>query len=72
MTTSTRPTCFKIDMGSEKMYYNSKDLQEYNPEFFYGFKCKPKTIVLKKLIPESDYVYANLKLKEWNLSNNVY
>ena len=68
MTTSPKPTCFKIDLDNEKMYYNSKDLNEYNPEFYYGCKSKPKTIIMKKKIPESDYVYANLKLSEWKLT----
>ena len=69
MTTSPKPTCFKIDLDNEKMYYNSKDLNEYNPEFYYGCKSKPKTIIVKKKIPESEYVYANLKLSEWKLTS---
>ena len=51
-----------------KQYYNSKDLCEYNPEFYYGCKSKPRTIIQKKKIPTTDYIYANLKSKEWNLS----
>lgn len=51
-----------------KQYYNSKDLCEYNPEFYYGCKTKPRTIIQKKNIPLTDYIYANLKAKEWNLS----
>ena len=51
-----------------KQYYNSKDLCEYNPEFYYGCKTKPRTIIQKKKIPTTDYIYANLKSKEWNLS----
>lgn len=50
-------------------YYNSKDLYEYNPEFYYGCKTKPRTIIQKKNIPPTDYIYANLKAKEWNLSS---
>jgi hypothetical protein len=68
MTTSTKPTCFKIDLDNDKMYYNSKDLNEYNPEFYYGCKSKPKKIIEKKKIPESEYVYANTKLSEWKLT----
>jgi hypothetical protein len=49
-------------------YYNSKDLCEYNPEFYYGCKTKPRSIIQKKNIPPTDYIYANLKAKEWNLS----
>jgi hypothetical protein len=52
----------------EKQYYNSKDLCEYNPEFYYGCRTKPRTIIQKKNIPPTDYIYANLKAKEWNLS----
>jgi hypothetical protein len=51
-----------------KQYYKSKDLCEYNPEFYYGCKTKPRTIIQKKKIPPTDYIYANLKAKEWNLS----
>ena len=51
-----------------KQYYNSKDLCEYNPEFYYGCKTKPRTIIQKKKIQPTDYIYANLKSKEWNLS----
>lgn len=51
-----------------KQYYNSKDLSEYNPEFYYGCKTKPRSIIQKKNIPPTDYIYANLKAKEWNLS----
>jgi hypothetical protein len=51
-----------------KQYYNSKEMCEYNPEFYYGCKTKPRTIIQKKKIPPSDYIYANLKAKEWNLS----
>ena len=51
-----------------KQYYNSKDLCAYNPEFYYGCKTKPRTILQKKNIPLTDYIYANLKANEWNLS----
>ena len=51
-----------------KQYYNSKDLVAYNPEFYYGCRTKPRTIIQKKQIPPTDYIYANLKANEWNLS----
>jgi hypothetical protein len=51
------------------MYYNSKELFEYKPEFYYGCKTKPRTIIQKKKIPESEYLFANLKMKEWKLSS---
>ena len=63
-----KPQSFKIDNSSDKLYYNSKDLNVYDPEFYYGCKTKPRMIIQKKKIPESDYIYANLKLKEWNES----
>jgi len=50
-------------------YYNSKDLMVYNPVFYYGCKTKPRTIIEKKKIPSEEYIYANLKSKEWNISN---
>jgi len=49
-------------------YYNSKDLSAYNPEFYYQCKTKPRNIINTKNIPPTDYIYANLKAKEWNLS----
>ena len=51
-----------------KQYYNSKDLCAYNPEFYYGCKTKPRSIIQRKNIPPTDYIYANLKANEWNLS----
>jgi hypothetical protein len=53
-----------------EQYYNSKDLMVYNPVFYYGCKTKPRTIIEKKKIPEKEYVYANLKSGEWNISNS--
>ncbi len=50
-------------------YYNSKNMMECNPDFYYGCKTKPRTIIAKKKIPESDYIYANLKASEWNISS---
>jgi len=70
MAASQKPTCFKIEFDNEKMYYNSKELLDYNPEFYYGCKSKPKTIIAKKKIPESEYLYANLKLNEWKLTTS--
>lgn len=63
-----KPYPFKIDNSSDKLYYNSKDLNLYDPEFYYGCKTKPRMIIQKKKIPDCDYIYANLKLKEWNAS----
>ena len=60
-----KPNTVTIDA---KQYYNSKELCEYNPEFYYGCKTKPRSIIQKKKIQPTDYIYANLKAKEWNLS----
>jgi len=65
----SRPICFKIDSNNNNLYYNSKELFQYNPEFYYGCKSKPRTIIDKKKIPASEYIYANLKLNEWKLSS---
>lgn len=61
------PSPFKID-SSNKLYYNMKDLVVLSPEFFYGCKTKPRTIIQKKKIPNTEYVYANLKKNEWNIT----
>lgn len=53
---------------NNNLYYNSKNMMESNPEFYYGCKTKPRTIIRKKNIPNSEYVYANIKAKEWNIS----
>ena len=50
-------------------YYNSKDLMAYNPVFYYGCKSKPRTIIEKKKISTEEYIYANSKSGEWNISN---
>lgn len=63
------PSPFKIGNDSDRMYYNSKELMEYNPGFYYGCKTKPRTIVQKQKIPESEYLFANLSAKEWRLSS---
>lgn len=63
------PTPFSIDKSPE-LYYNSKDLKAYNPVFYFGCKTKPRSIIEKKKIPESEYFYANLKGGEWNKSGS--
>jgi hypothetical protein len=68
--TTTKPTPFRVDSSSENMFYNSKDLQEYDPVFYYGCKTKPRKIVVKKNIPVADYLFANLKKGEWNISSD--
>ena len=63
------PEPFYIDSSKSRMYYNNMDLFQYNKLFYYGCTTKPKTIITKKLIQETEYVYANLKKNEWNLSS---
>jgi hypothetical protein len=67
---ATKPTPFRVDSSSENTYYNSKDLQEYDPVFYYGCKTKPRKIIAKKNIPVADYLFANLKKGEWNISSH--
>jgi hypothetical protein len=58
---------------SDREYYNSKDLQAFKPEFYYGCTSKPRNIITKKNIPESDYIYATFEksTNKWNLSNDT-
>ena len=60
---------FQIN-SCDKLYYNMKDLTILSPEFFYGCKTKPRNIIQKKNIPTTEYVYANLKKNEWNLTTD--
>jgi predicted GIY-YIG superfamily endonuclease len=61
------PTAFSIGLSS-RLYYNSKDLFLHNPIYYYGCKNKPRSIIQKKGIPVTDYLYANLKLGEWKIT----
>jgi hypothetical protein len=65
-----KPESFYIDSLKIKMYYNNTDLINYDKNFYYGCTTKPKTIVIKKKIPESEYLYANLKKGDWNLTSS--
>lgn len=69
-TEMKKPEPFYIDSSKIKMYYNNTDLFNYDQIFYYGCKTKPKTIVTKKKIPESEFLYANLKKGDWNLSSS--
>lgn len=64
------PTLINV---SDREYYNSKDLQAFKPEFYYGCTSKPRNIITKREIPESDYIYATFEklTKKWNLSNDA-
>jgi len=65
-----KPEPFYIDSSKIKMYYNNTDLFNYDKNFYYNCTSKPKTIVTKKKIPESEYFYANLKKGDWNLTSS--
>jgi hypothetical protein len=64
---STSVTPLPLQIG-EQEYYNSKDLQAYKPEFYYGCTSKPRNIITKKKIPKEEYVYATFEklTKKWN------
>ena len=65
----TRPVHCCVD-NNETMYYNSKDLQIYDPLFYWGCKTKPRNIIKKKQICESEYLFATLKNGRWNISTS--
>jgi hypothetical protein len=67
---TTKPVSFNINSQKNILYYNSKDLFNYDNLFYYGCKSKPRNIIVKKNIPETDYLFANQKLNEWNISTS--
>lgn len=68
---ASMPAPFRINNSgtNETMYYNSKDLQKYDPLFYWGCKSKPRNIIKKKQICKSEYLFANLKMGNWNISS---
>lgn len=66
--TTPQPQPIKVD---GRYFYNSKDLQAFKPEYYYGFTTKPRNIISKKGIPNWEYVYATYEkaLTRWNQSN---
>jgi hypothetical protein len=62
-----QPQPIKVD---GRYFYNSKDLQVFKPEFYYGCTAKPRNIITKKGIPNWEYIYATYEksLKKWNPS----
>lgn len=58
-----KPVSFKLEGVSQTMYYKSKDLQAYDPVFYYGCKTKPRNILVKKCIPDTEYIYANFNAR---------
>lgn len=69
MSAKLRPIAFCLEANNSRMYYNSKDLLNYDPIFYYGCKTRPRSIIQKKNIPDTDYVYSVLRSKEWRLTN---
>jgi hypothetical protein len=69
MTTKPRPFCIDESSPEKIYYYNSKELQEYDPIFYHGCKTKPRHILNKKSIPAAEYLFANLKDGKWNRSS---
>jgi hypothetical protein len=65
-----KPVPFRFDASSDVLYFNSKELQEFDPVFYYGCKTKPRHILTKKNIPVSEYLYANFNARNgaWMLS----
>lgn len=55
---------------NENNYYNMKDMVVQNRDFFHGCISKPRTIIIKKKIPETEYIYANFieKSNKWNVT----
>jgi len=68
-TIVSKPEPFYVDSANPKMYYNNTHLLQYDAIFYYGCKTKPRTIIAKKGIPETEYLYANVKQGEWNPSS---
>ena len=53
-------------------YYQVKDIQAAKPEYFYGFTSRPRQIVKRKNIPESDVIYAYERGSDWIVSTESY
>lgn len=71
MTSKQMPIPFSIN-ATNTLYYNMKNLQEYKPEYFYGFQRYNRQIIERKNIPESDYVYASYNKKcGWTIFDNT-
>ena len=58
----SKPVAFRANV-SGLLYFNSKDLQEFDPFFYHGCKTKPRNILAKKNIPSSEYMYANFNTR---------
>lgn len=58
----SKPVAFRANV-SGLLYFNSKDLQDFDPFFYHGCKSKPRNILAKKNIPSSEYMYANFNTR---------
>jgi hypothetical protein len=68
MNTILRPVIIKL---GEHNYYNTKDLQIYDPIYFHGCSRGVRKILEKKTIEVSKYKYATwCKKNNWKLSAN--
>ena len=70
MTTAIKPSPFRATASLDKLFFNSKELQEFDPAFYYGCKTKPRNILLKKNIPSTEYMYATFNARNgaWMIS----
>ena len=57
---------------NDKTYYSSKELQDAFPHFFFGCQSRPRQIVQRKEIPDTEYIFANkiAKTNQWNRSTH--
>jgi hypothetical protein len=53
---------------NDQIYYNSSELQLFDPDFFYGCARTVRKIINKKSINTSDYIFASFnKKKGWTI-----
>ena len=71
---SVKPAFFHINSINKNIYYNSKELYEYNPEFYEGCNNEnDENIISIKNIPESEYIFAHLlKSGDWEIASSQY
>ena len=71
---SIKPTFFHINSINKNIYYNSKELYDYNPEFYEGCNNEnDENIISIKNIPESEYIFAHLlKSGDWEIASSQY
>ena len=71
---SVKPAFFHINSVNKNIYYNSKELYEYNPEFYEGCNNEnDENIISIKNIPESEYIFAHLlKSGDWEIASSQY